>query len=496
MPSPTFLDASRRTLATAALAAGVAIAPLSGFAQETPSPGPGSVADVAERLVDAVVNISTTQNAEPRGPGRVPMPQLPDDSPFEDYFNEFFNDGDAPPHMPGPGSSLGSGFVIDAEDGVIVTNNHVITGADEIGVNFADGDTRTAELLGVDSKTDLAVLKVDPEGKQLEEVSFGDSDSMRIGDWVMAIGNPFGFGGTVTVGIVSARNRQIGSGLYDDYIQTDAAINRGNSGGPLFNMDGEVIGINTAIISPTGGSIGIGFAIPSKMALNVVEQLREYGQTRRGWLGVRIQPVTEEIAESLGLENADGVLISGIEEGSPADNGMLEAGDIILTFDGNSVADVRELGRIVAESAVGKEVAIEILRDGEQETVRVTLGLLEEPDSMASADDAAEEEETVLASADVLGMTVVELDDNRRTEFELAEGITGVLVSEVKEGSPAAVEGVQPGDVIVEIALQSVSTPKDVLDQIEYLKGQGRKNALLMLASKSGELRFITLRME
>src|SRR5690606_30747994 len=234
--------------------------------------------------------------------------------------------------------------------------------------------TRTAELVGVDTKTDLAVLKVDPQGKKLAEVSFGDSDAMRIGDWVMAIGNPFGFGGSVTIGIISARNRQIGSGPYDDYIQTDAAINRGNSGGPLFNMYGEVIGINTAIISPTGGSIGIGFAIPSELAVNVVNQLREFGETRRGWLGVRIQTVTEEIAESLGLPEAKGVLISGIEKGGPADNGALKAGDIVIGFEGIEINDVRKLSRIVAESPVGKEVAIDILRDGEKQTVRVTLG--------------------------------------------------------------------------------------------------------------------------
>ncbi|MCT7375062.1 DegQ family serine endoprotease [Chelativorans sp. EGI FJ00035] len=455
---------------------------------------------MAERLLDAVVNISTTQNVSRRGPGSVPMPRLPEGSPFEEYFGEFFDDQDRQPQMPNPGSSLGSGFVVDAEEGIIVTNNHVITGADEIIVNFADGETRTAELIGVDTKTDIAVLKVEPDGKSLQELQFGDSEAMRIGDWVMAIGNPFGFGGSLTVGIVSAQNRQIGSGPYDDYIQTDAAINRGNSGGPLFNMDGEVIGINTAIISPTGGSIGIGFAIPSNLAVNIVNQLREFGETRRGWLGVRIQPVTEEIAESLGLGEASGVLISGIEKGGPADNGVLQAGDIIVGFDGRKIKDVRELRRIVAESPVGKEVGVEILRKGEEKTVQVALGRLEEGEEVASAPAAPTEEEgessTPVASAKVLGMTIAELDEEGRNEFGLAEDINGVLVSEVEEGSVAADQGVKAGDVIVEIALQSVSAPQDVLNQIDSLKEQGRKNALLMLSSPSGELRFVTLRMD
>ncbi|WEX11869.1 DegQ family serine endoprotease [Chelativorans sp. AA-79] len=461
-----------------------------------PQRGPESVADMAENLLDAVVNISTSQNGEAGTGGRVPMPQLPEGSPFEEYFGEFFNEDERQPRMPGPGSSLGSGFVIDGEEGIIVTNNHVITDADEITANFADGTARKAELIGVDTKTDLAVLKVDPEGETLPEVHFGDSDAMRIGDWVMAIGNPFGFGGSLTVGIVSARNRQIGSGPYDDYIQTDAAINRGNSGGPLFNMAGEVIGINTAIISPSGGSIGIGFAIPSNLALNVVGQLREFGETRRGWLGVRIQPVTDQIAESLGLDETAGVLVSGIEKGGPADNGRLQAGDIIVGFDGTRITDDRQLRRIVAESGVGKEVELEILRKGDRETVRVTLGRLEEGESTAASGDATgEDEQAPVASAQVLGMTIEELDEESRSQFEIPEDVNGVLVTEVEANSVAAEQGVQPGDVIVEIALKSVSTPQDVLDQVGQLKEQGRKNALLMLASKSGELRFVTLRM-
>ena len=272
------------------------------LSQQARAEGPASVADLAERLAGAVVNISTSRSTGGGASGRVPLPKLPEGSPLQEFFDDFFQDEPEQDHEPRQAQSLGSGFVIDAEEGIVVTNNHVISGADEIVVNFTDGGKLDAELLGVDTKTDLAVLKVDASKRKLQDVPFGDSDKMRIGDWVMAIGNPFGLGGTVTVGIVSARNREIGSGPYDDFIQTDAAINRGNSGGPLFNMDGEVIGINTAIISPTGGSIGIGFSIPSALAIKVVDQLREFGETRRGWLGVRIQEVTDEIAESLGME--------------------------------------------------------------------------------------------------------------------------------------------------------------------------------------------------
>jgi len=493
-------------LILAVLAASVAASPVAGLAQTAPaeqtlqSPavaGPASVSALAERLLDAVVNISTTQNVQQRGQGRVPMPQLPQGSPFEEYFGEFFGDSERQPRIPSPGSSLGSGFIVDASEGIIVTNNHVITDADEIVVNFADGSKRTAELVGVDTKTDLAVLKIDPTGKELVEVPFGDSDQMKIGDWVMAIGNPFGFGGSVSIGIVSAQNRQIGSGPYDDYIQTDAAINRGNSGGPLFNMKGEVIGINTAIISPTGGSIGIGFAIPSKLALNVANQLREFGETRRGWLGVRIQPVTDEIAESLGLERAAGALISGIEKGGPAEGGSLKPGDVILSFNGEEIADVRELSRVVADSPVGEEVDVEILRDEERQSVKIVLGRLEESEATAEftgTEDESSEDEAPLASASVLGMGIKEIDDDTRAEFQLAEGITGVVIAEVEQGSSASEQGIQPGDVIAEVDQQSVSDPREVLDQVNSLKEQGRRNAYFLIVSPTGESRFVNVR--
>ena len=335
--------------APAAVAPGTPAAPAPG-AVPAPLHGPASVADLAEGLLESVVNISTSQTVKgTEGPGAVPMPQLPEGSPFQDFFDDFFKErGGEGPSGSQKVQSLGSGFVVDAEQGIVVTNNHVIADADEIEVNFSDGSKLKAELVGKDTKTDIAVLKVDPKLKKLKAVKFGDSSVMRIGDWVMAIGNPFGLGGTVTVGIISARNRDINAGPYDDFIQTDAAINRGNSGGPLFNMFGEVVGINTAIISPSGGSIGIGFSIPSQLAVGVVDQLREFGETRRGWLGVRIQPVTDEIAESLGMDNAKGALVAGVIKGGPVDNGSILPGDVIVKFDGKDVRDMRDLPRVVA----------------------------------------------------------------------------------------------------------------------------------------------------
>ena len=466
--------------------------------------GPASVADLAEGLLGAVVNISTSQTVKgTEGPGAVPMPQLPEGSPFQDFFDDFFKDRGG---SKGGGSqkvqSLGSGFVVDAQQGFVVTNNHVIADADDIEVNFPDGVTLKAKLVGTDTKTDIAVLKVDPAGHKLTAVKFGDSNKMRIGDWVMAVGNPFGLGGTVTLGIVSARNRDINSGPYDDFIQTDAAINRGNSGGPLFNMHGEVIGINTAIISPSGGSIGIGFSIPSQLAAGVVDQLRNFGETRRGWLGVRIQPVTDDIAESLGMKTAKGALVAGVIKGGPVDNGSVLAGDVIVKFDGKDVREMRDLPRVVAESPVGKAVDVVIIRKGVEQTIKVTLGRLEDGEKAAAGESGGadgiqgDEGAAPVASASVLGMTVSELNDDARSKFGISADVSGVIVTDVAKDSAAAERGIQPGEIITEIAQESVATPKDVMDRIGALKEQGRKNALLMLASKTGELRFVTIRMD
>ncbi|MGF7004880.1 DegQ family serine endoprotease [Aminobacter sp. BE322] len=504
MNSKSLLRAMRKAslTATTALMIGAIAAPSlvpPAFAQQQ---GPDSVADLAEGLLGAVVNISTSQTVKGgEGENAVPMPQLPEGSPFQDFFDDFFKDREG---EGGGGAqkvqSLGSGFVIDAEKGIVVTNNHVIADADEIEVNFSDGSKLKAELVGTDTKTDLAVLKVDPKGKKLTAVKFGDSNKMRIGDWVMAIGNPFGLGGSVTVGIISARNRDINSGPYDDFIQTDAAINRGNSGGPLFNMSGEVIGINTAIISPSGGSIGIGFSIPAEIASGVVDQLVNFGETRRGWLGVRIQPVTDDIAESLGMKTAKGALVAGIIKGGPVDNGIVQPGDVIIKFDGKDVIEMRDLPRVVAESPVGKAVDVVIVRKGVEQTVKVTLGRLEDGEKLAEGENGAPEgtpdQGAEVATASVLGMTIGELNDDTRAKFGIAQDVSGAVVTSVAKDSAAAERGIAAGEVITEIAQESVSTPKDVMDRIAKLKEQGRKNALLMLASKTGELRFVTVRMD
>ena len=320
--------------------------------------GPDAISDVAERVIDAVVNISTSQKVGVAQRRR--CRSCRNDPQLDELFRDFFNrrgQGDNQNRERGPRrvNSLGSGFVIDAS-GIVVTNNHVISEADEITVILNDGTRLKAELIGKDQKTDIALLRVKPD-KPLKAVKFGDSERLRLGEWVIAIGNPFSLGGTVTAGIVSARNRDINSGPYDNYIQTDASINRGNSGGPLFNLEGEVIGVNTAIISPSGGSIGIGFAVPSKTALPVIDQLKQFGETRRGWLGVRIQQVTDEIAESLNIKPARGALVAGVDDKGPAKPAGIEPGDVIVKFDGKDIKEMRDLPRVVADTPVGKQTA-------------------------------------------------------------------------------------------------------------------------------------------
>lgn len=466
--------------------------------------GPDSVADLAEKLLPAVVNISTSQRVQATDQRRVPVPRAPEGSPFQEFFDEFFGerdggeDGEETPQPRGPRGrqvqSLGSGFVIDSS-GIIITNNHVIEGADEIIANFSDGSALTATLIGTDPKTDVAVLKVEPE-EPLVAVDFGNSKSMRVGDWVMAIGNPFGLGGTVTVGIISAQNRDINSGPYDSFIQTDAAINRGNSGGPLFNAEGEVIGINTAIISPTGGSIGIGFAVPSNLAVTVVDQLQEFGETRRGWLGVRIQQVTDDIAESLDMAEATGALVAGVTAGGPAEKSGVQPGDVILTFDGKEVPSMRELPRIVADTAVGKAVSVTVLRDGAEVEIAVTLGRLEEGEKLIAAQTDADENDAA-NPVEVLGMMLGEIDDESRAKFELADDAEGVLVIDVVENSNAAEKQVRAGDVIQEVSQQKVSTVEDLVKRIAELQEEGgRRSALLLLVNKEKELRFVAVRLE
>ncbi|AOF88416.1 DegQ family serine endoprotease [Sinorhizobium sp. RAC02] len=505
---------TRSSAAHAALALAVSFSLTAGgpfaapaVAQVQPA-GPDSVADLAEGLLDAVVNISTSQNV--KSDDKAPVPQVPEGSPFQDFFDEFFKgDGGEGSNQGQTVNSLGSGFVIDPS-GFIATNNHVIEGADDIEVNFANGSKLKAKLVGTDPKTDLALLKVEPKAP-LKAVPFGDSRTMRIGDWVMAIGNPFGLGGSVTVGIISARGRNINAGPYDNFIQTDAAINRGNSGGPLFNMKGEVIGINTAIISPSGGSIGIGFSVPTELAQNIFTQLREFGETRRGWLGVRIQPVTDDISESLGMTEAKGALVAGIIKGGPVDNGSIETGDVIIRFDGKDVDEMRDLPRVVAESPVGKAVDVVLLRDGKEMTVKVTLGRLEDGEEQANAEDAATQDEGTKeegtapdtgAQAEpekadlVLGMGIGDLDEDARKTFSIDESVKGVVITEVTPDSAAAERGIVPGDVIVEIGQEAVTTADEVKTRITKLKTEDRRNVLMMIANRTGALRYITVRID
>jgi serine protease Do len=476
-------------IGAALVALALALVQASGAVAQT---RPSSFADLAESVSPAVVNITTSTTVASRSG---PMPEVPEGSPFEDFFRDFM-DRNGQPQQPRRSQALGSGFVI-SEDGFIVTNNHVIEGADEINIEFFTGGELTAEVVGTDPKTDIALLKVEADGP-LPFVPFGDSDASRVGDWVMAMGNPLGQGFSVSAGIVSARGRAL-SGTYDDYIQTDAAINRGNSGGPLFNMYGEVIGINTAIISPSGGSIGIGFAVPTELAVNVIDQLREFGETRRGWLGVRIQPVTDEIAESLGMAESKGALVAGVIRGGPVDDGSIEPGDVIIRFDGKEVDNMRDLPRVVAESPVGKAVDVVIIRKGEEQTVKVTLGRLEDSEQQAGLDDGGEDGPGLpdaVTTVDVLGMTLAELDDEGRQEFAIADDVEGVVITAVDPDSAAAEKRIEPGDVIVEIAQEVVATPQDVEERIAALRQDGRRNALLMLAGRTGELRFVTVRMD
>jgi serine protease Do len=460
--------------------------------------GPEGIADVAEKVIDAVVNISTSQTIEAKSDGRGAIPQLPPGSPFEEFFDDFFKNrrggkggdrgGDLQPHKT---NSLGSGFIIDAS-GIVVTNNHVIADADEINVIMNDGTKIKAEIVGIDKKTDLAVLKFKPP-RPLTSVKFGDSDKLRLGDWVIAIGNPFSLGGTVTAGIVSAKNRDISSGPYDSYIQTDAAINRGNSGGPLFNLDGEVIGVNTLIISPSGGSIGIGFAVPSKTVAGVVSQLQQFGELRRGWLGVRIQAVTDEIAESLNIKPARGALVAGVEEKGPAKPAGIEPGDVVVKFDGKDIKEPKDLSRIVADTAVGKEVEVVIIRKGQEETHKVTLGRLEDTDKVLAAAKTKEEPAEKPVTQRALGLDLATLSKDLRSRYKIKDSVKGVLITGVDGTSDAADKRLSAGDVIVEVAQEAVSNAADIKKRVEQLKKDGKKSVLLLVSNADGELRFVAL---
>jgi len=459
-------------------------------------PAPDSFSGLAARLSPAVVNISTSQKIEREDVNE--MPQFPPGSPYEEMFKDYYDQ-----QRDSQVTSLGSGFVIDPQ-GLIVTNNHVIEGADEITVNFPDGLSLKADIVGKDEKTDLAVLRV-KSATPLPAVSFGDSDKALVGDWVMAIGNPFGLGGTVTAGIISARNRDIAAGPYDDFIQTDAAINRGNSGGPLFDMDGNVIGVNSAIISPSGGSIGIGFAIPSSIVRHTVDQLIQYGETRRGWIGVRIQAVTPELAEGLGLDKARGALVAEVTPGGPAEKAGIKAQDVILKFDGKDVRDSRALPRAIADSEIGKTASVEVWRDRQSVTLNVTLERLEDFEKSGGAPEAPTPEPTPPAEVeagaariDALGMTVAELTDALRERFSIGADVQGVVITEISQDSPAgaaAAEGrIRVGDVIVEVGQQEVATAQAVADKVGEAVN-ARNRVVLFLLNRGGDLSFAAIRL-
>jgi serine protease Do len=469
---------------------------------------PATFSGIVKAVAPAVVNVAVTMSAdvamdEEQGQGpQQQMPQFPPGSPFGDLFKHFFEGPNGPGGPGGPGTpesgpvhALGSGFIVDPS-GYIVTNNHVIDHATEITVTTEDGTQYPATLVGHDSKTDLALLKVDA-GHDLPYVSFGDSDKAEVGDWVVAVGNPFGLGGSVTSGIVSARGRNLQSGPFDDFLQIDAAINRGNSGGPTFNLAGEVIGINTAIFSPSGGSVGIGFAIPSNLAKDVIQQLRDTGTVARGWIGVQIQGVTPDMAEALGIQATDGgAIVAGVMDGGPAASAGLQQGDVILSFNGEKIEHLQSLPRIVAGTKAGDTVPVEVLRGGEHETVQVTVGAMPDEEQVASADpnkpamqsenDSVEQE---------LGLAVAPLSPEVRKQFGIVEDVTGVLVTGVREDSPARDTGVGPGDIIVRIGSDEVRTVADVVKGIEQAKTDQR-NAVMLLVNRQGDERFVAVKLK
>jgi serine protease Do len=474
------------------LAASVSIMPA--FARGAPD----SFADLSAKLLPSVVNIATSQTL--KAPPRQDMPSLPPGSPLEDLFKNFLGpNANAPRHV----TSLGSGFIIDPT-GYIVTNNHVIENSEQISVTLNDGSTLPAKVIGRDIKTDLALLKVNPK-KPLPATHFGDSDKARIGDWVIAIGDPFGLGSTVTAGIVSARNRDINAGPYDDFIQTDAPINRGNSGGPLFDMDGNVVGINSAIFSPSGGSVGIGFSIPSNLAKDVIDQLRQYGVARRGWIGVHIQGVSDEVAEAMHLPSTQGALVADVTPGGPAAKAGLSKGDLVTGFDSKPIADFRNLSRIVAATPIGKTVNIDVLRGGRKVSFHMVVAKLVEdttPDKPGKAQNAPnapapkpQSNNAPPSKLSQLGLSLSPLDGAARAKFKLPGDVEGVVVSDVSPESPAADKNIRPGDVIVEVQNQKMKSPDEVENRIAADIKAGRK-VELMLVSRNGDSTYVGLRLD
>ena len=457
-----------------------------------------NVADLADKLLPAVVEISVESKVA-GGATPVPnMPDLPEDSPFKDFFDDFFKKKQEGDGAPGGRTvnSMGSGFIIDGQ-GLIVTNNHVVEGAEAIQVHMQDGTVLKAELVGRDPKTDLAVIRVKSD-KPLPFVAFGDSDKLRIGEWVMAIGNPFGLGGSVSLGIVSARNRDINAGPYDDFIQTDAAINKGNSGGPLFSLNGEVMGINTAIFSPSGGSVGIGFSVPANTAKGVVNQLVKYGETRRGWLGVRVQPMTDEIVESMGLPKNAGALVADVTEGSPGKTAGIEPGDVIIEFNGKPIKEMKELPKAVAATDIGANVVVKVIRKGKEMALNVTIGRLEDGEKVIAAEEKKKDDKAAASTVTTLGMTAATMTDELRERYKVEEKVKGAVLTEVAQDGAAAEKGLEAGDVIMEAGGKPVETASDISKAIEEAEKAGKSSVLLLAAKggKSAETRFIALKIK
>ena len=444
---------------------------------------PSSFADLAEKLMPSVVNISTTQTIKST---TNPFPfQFPPGSPFEDMFKEFNRQTER------KATALGSGFIID-EKGIVVTNNHVIQGAEDIMVSVNGSTEYKAKVIGTDPYMDLAILQIQ-SNKKFQSVTFGDSDKARIGDWVVAIGNPYGFGGTVTSGIISSKNRDIG-GKYDDFIQTDASINVGNSGGPLFNLDGKVIGINTAIISPgASGSVGIGFAIPSNQASNVISQLIEFGETKRGWLGVRIQEVTKEIADVENLKKPKGALVASVLENSPAAKAGIKAGDIILEFDGKSVDTMRTLPKLVAQTKVGKRVILKIWRNQKLISKRVLLGRLESSREF-KAENKPEPDTSKYTKVESLKIFIRDLKKEDISERNLPKNTTGVVVMEISEGSPLMFVSVN--DIIVELQKKKVRNSSQFSSLAKEIIDKGATTLYLAIFNSSNQRSYITVKLK
>ena len=442
-------------------------------------PAPDSFADLAEKLMPSVVNISTTQTIKTTNN---PFPfQFPPGSPFEEMFKDFNQPTER------KASSLGSGFIVDKE-GTVITNNHVINNAEDIVVRVGEKEYK-AKIVGADPYMDIAVLKIDSKDT-FTPVKFGDSDKARVGDWVMAIGNPFGLGGTVTAGIISARNRDINLTRYDDFIQTDASINQGNSGGPLFNMDGDVVGINTAIIAPNqSGSIGIGFAIPSNAASSVIDQLVKFGETKRGWLGVRIQEVTKEIADVEKLKNTEGALVASVGEKSPAEKAGLQPGDIILKFDGQKIDTMRTLPKLVSRTEVGKTVELEIWRDKKLITKKLTLGRLESSEDF-KAENKPINPKKEESEIEVLKITVRNVSPQDIESRKLDKKTEGVVILEIGNKSPLT-GLLQAGDIILEVQKNKVSSADDLNKQIETINKKGEQTLLLTIINNNNQRRYL-----